>query len=147
MNISQEGIRLIKNFEGFSPTPYGDIAGIMTIGFGHRIKKGEVFTQIDAGEGEEILKHDINASESALNQCLNVDVTQNQFDSLCSLVFNIGGAAFLKSTLLHKLNNGNIEGAADEFLRWDHAGGVESEGLLKRRIAERELFLRGISQV
>ena len=68
-------------------------------------------------------------------------MTQNQFDALVSLVFNIGGANFASSTLVKKFNAGDIQGAADQFPRWKNASGKEMKGLVRRRAAERELFL------
>lgn len=140
MEISDNCLNLIKKFEGFSPKPYICPAGKETIGFGHVVKKTEVFSTITEDEALHILADDLKWAQTAVCQAVNVDITQNQYDALVSLVFNIGGKAFLGSTLLRKLNDG--EDCSDEFLRWTHGGGVILPGLVARRKAERELFLK-----
>ena len=72
---------------------------------------------------------------------LTVEVTQNQFDALVSFAFNLGPANLKSSTLLRKVNSGDVNGAADEFLKWNHAGGQVLAGLTARRNAEKTLFL------
>lgn len=141
MKTSENGIQLIREFEGCRLTPYEDTAGKLTVGIGHLIQSGEHFETITEQQAEDLLKNDLEAAESAVCQCLNVDVTQNQFDALVSFVFNLGGKRLLMSTLLEYLNNGELQKAADEFLKWCHVGTDVSEGLLRRREAERALFL------
>ena len=88
-----------------------------------------------------VLKKDLEKFEKAVNKYVNVEITQSMFDALVSFSFNVGATAFRKSTLLQKLNKGDYDGAADEFLRWNKGGGKVLAGLTKRRKAERQLFL------
>ena len=88
-----------------------------------------------------MLTDDLLATEDAVKRLVNVPLTQGQFDALVSLTFNIGVAQFQKSTLLRKLNAGDLAGAAEEFLRWNKAGGKVAEGLVRRRVAEKGRFV------
>jgi lysozyme len=153
MKISEEGIEFIKEFEGFETLPYPDAAGFMTVGYGHLIKKGEKFSSVTPDEAEILLGHDLINFEKIVNTNVKVDLNQNQFDALVSFVFNVGegkegvkdGFVTLRSgkpsTMLRKLNAGDYEGAANEFPKWNRAGGVVLKGLIRRREAEKELFL------
>lgn len=142
MHISETGLKLIRDFEGFSPTPYRCPAGLMTIGYGHVIDKSEAYT--DAGispkEAETLLKQDVNIVEQAIDRLVEVPLSQHQFDALVSLVYNIGTHAFEKSTLLRYLNAGDTEKAAREFSRWVYSRGRVLQGLKARREAESQLF-------
>ncbi|NEP37557.1 lysozyme, partial [Moorena sp. SIO3B2] len=86
-------------------------------------------------------RQDLESSESTVSNLVKVSLTDNQFSALVSFVFNIGPTAFRRSTLLRKLNHGDDQGAANEFLRWNKGGGRVLLGLSKRREAERKLFL------
>jgi lysozyme len=97
--------------------------------------------KITAGQAESLLRKDITWVEKAVNKLVVVPLTQNQFDALSSLVFNIGEGGFANSTLLRLLNAGDYEGAANQFLRWNKQKGVTLKGLTKRREEERKLFL------
>ena len=146
MKISQRGIDLIKQFEGFRMYPYKDQAGHMTIGYGHKILPEEDFgLAITYGFGEELLKKDLAPRETAVNKLVDIPLKQHQFDALVSFVYNVGEDAFRKSTLLKYLNLAKIQSAGDEFLRWDKitvkGEKVVSPGLHNRRVKERELFL------
>lgn len=145
LQTSPNGLTLIKNFESYSPKAYVCPAGKNTIGYGHVIKQGEMFTEVSMVQAENLLKSDLRWVESAINKCLNIEVRQSEFDALASLTFNIGGTNLLKSTLLVKLNNGDIDGAADQFLVWNKAtvNGklVTLPGLQRRRAVERGVFL------
>jgi len=140
MKTSQAGLDLIKEFEGFEAEPYICAGGKNTIGYGHVIKKGEAFDTITEETATALLADDVEDAEGAVNDYVHVELTQNQFDALVSFVFNIGGIAFYRSTLLKKLNKGDYEGAAKQFTRWVYAGGRKLNGLIKRRQAEMELF-------
>ena len=145
MQLSQKGIDLIKQFEGFSPQPYLCPAGKMTIGYGHVIRVGEDFPAggIDVVGAETLLKQDVNRVGDAVSGMVKVGLLQNQFDDICSLAYNIGCKAFEKSTLLRYLNAGKPNLAAGEFMRWVYAGGVIQSGLARRRIAEKSMFSAG----
>jgi len=150
-------ISLIQHFEGLRLDAYWDAAGcVWTIGYGHTgadVQKGQTVTRQEACA---LLAQDIHESQTVVRQvCADVDLTQGQFDALVSFVFNVGaGKRGVKSgfvclvngkpsTLLTRLRAGDVTGAADEFLKWVHAGGKRLTGLVRRRRAERELFLTG----
>jgi len=140
MNISQNGIELIKSFEGFRAVPYRDIVGILTIGFGHKIVAGEVFGAISSLEATAILHRDVQWAVTIINTAVQVILTQNQFDALCSFTYNVGAHAFATSTLLKLINEEDFDGAAKEFLKWDMAGKKVIPSLLARRQKEMALF-------
>jgi len=140
---TEQGVDFIKSFEGFKPYVYKDIAGLNTIGYGHLIRKGEVFPEtISEEEGEIILKRDLYKAERSILRNINVPLFDNQFNSLVSWVFNIGSGAIQRSTLRMKLNRGDdIDDVGDEFLKWVYAGGRRIKGLIRRRKAERLMFI------
>lgn len=137
---------LIKNFEGCELTAYLCPAGIPSIGYGStfyadgkHVKLGDRITQIQA---EELLPKIVLKFSLEVNNRLKHPVTQGQFDALVSLCYNIGIGNFAKSTLLGLLNKGADKlQIASEFLKWNKSKGVILEGLIKRRNAERLLFL------
>lgn len=146
MKTSDAGKALIKSFESCSLTPYRCPAGIPTIGWGTtRYPDGKVVSMQDARITTEradfIFTHDLGKFESTVSNLVHVDIQQREFDALVSFAYNLGGGALEKSTLLRKLNAGDHTGAADEFLKWDKAGGVALAGLARRRKAERAMFL------
>lgn len=152
MNISPKGLELIKSFESCQLTAYPDPAtggAPWTIGWGHtgpEVHPGLVWTQEQA---DQILADDLNKIEQAVSTLIKVAVSQNQFDALVSFAFNTGtdidadtiAEGLGDSTLLNKLNAGDFQGAADEFPKWDRGGGHVLRGLVRRRAAERALFL------
>lgn len=129
----------VKQFEGRELKSYRCSAGVLTIGYGHTkgVKEGD---EISASEAEQLLVDDLTAIADDLNRLVNVPVSEGQYIALLSLAFNIGATALKKSTLLFHLNHGRYDEAADEFDKWIYAGGKVSEGLKRRRAAERELF-------
>jgi len=144
MRISENGIEFIRQLEGEKLTAYPDIVGIWTIGVGHTgfvdgkpVARGMAITK---EKSKEILTADLKRFESAVNNAVKVTLTQNQFDALVSLAFNIGEGAFARSTLVNKLNAGDKKGAAEQFLVWKNAGGRVSQGLLNRRQKEKAMF-------
>jgi len=139
------GLEFIALWEGFSPCIYLDIANFPTIGYGHKILKGEKFeTPITIEQGLEILGRDLNVAEIGVGRYISVALSDLQFDALVSFTFNLGTFALQRSTLRSRLNRGDFLGAADEFPKWIFAGGRKSQGLLNRRCAERAIFLEGI---
>ncbi|MCP1104855.1 lysozyme [Serratia nevei] len=141
MIIGTNGLNLIKHFEGLKLRAYQCSAHVWTIGYGHTVdvSANDVITEEEA---LYFLHQDVAESERAVNQYVHVPLTQNQFDALVSFVFNLGVGNFRTSTLLKKLNAGDDDGAAQEFGRWIHAGGKVLPGLVRRREAERALFLQ-----
>ncbi|ECI0837419.1 lysozyme [Salmonella enterica] len=136
------GIALIKASEGLSLQMYRDPAGLWTIGYGHLIKPDEkIGREIKIKEAEDLLKKDLKQAEKIIQSVVTVELSQNQFDALVALVFNIGSGNFRKSTLLIYLNQGDYSKAADQFLVWDKAGGRKLPGLTHRREVERNIFL------
>jgi len=131
---------VIRRFEGFESNAYLCPAGVLTIGYGHTktVTKGMVITK---ERGEELLRQDLDWCERAINANVTVPLTQNQYDALTSFIYNVGAGAFKKSTLLRKINAKDYKGAADEFPRWNKAGGKVIKGLVRRRAAERKMFL------
>lgn len=142
MKTSQVGIDLIKKYEGFSAKIYLCPAGKLTIGYGHVVLRGEKFppTGISAEMSENILKNDVIIAENAINNLVNVEISQNQFDALASFIYNIGAKAFANSKLLKFINESNFASAADEFKKWVFASGKPQNGLKVRREAERDVF-------
>ena len=140
MEVSKRGLALIQQFEGLRLEAYLDSVGKPTIGYGSTkgVQMGDEITQAQA---VELLAADVERHADGVRRLVDVPLTQNQFDALVSLVFNIGVGAFKGSTLLRKLNAGDYQGAANEFLRWTYAGGEELRGLARRREAERAMFL------
>lgn len=148
MKTSQSGINLIKEFEGKRLKAYDDGVGVWTIGFGTikypngvRVKKGDTCTEPQA---ESYLRNDLVKFENAINRLVKVPLNQNQFDALASFTYNLGETNLSNSTLLRKLNAKDYNGAANEFLKWNRAGGKVMNGLTRRREAERNLFLKKV---
>lgn len=139
--ISSAGLAAVTQHEGVRFNAYLDIAGIPTICVGStsNVTMGMRASQ---AECERRLRTDMNYAEHFVKRCTRVSITQNQYDALASLVFNIGGSAYCKSTLARKLNAQDYTGAASEFPRWSYAGGKYSAGLSKRRLAEQAIFLK-----
>jgi len=140
MRISQTGIDLIKQFEGFRSKAYICPAGVLTIGYGSTGKHVQPGMSINTAYGEKLLREDVSRFESAVNRLVTVPMSQGQFDALVSFAFNVGEGALAKSTLLRKLNAGDYAGAAHEFKRWNRGGGRVLAGLVRRREAEAKLF-------
>lgn len=138
--LSPVGLALIQLSEGLRLTAYRDAAGVWTIGYGSTrgVKAGMKITQ---EQSIKRLQADVEEAEATVNKRVMVPLAQHQFDALVSFVFNVGGGAFRKSTLLEKLNLADYAGAANELSRWVKAKGRVLPGLVTRRAAERALFL------
>lgn len=140
MRCSDTGIALIKQFEGFQPEPYDDLGGKPTVGFGHLVKQGESFSRISESQATSLLCSDLVTAEACIEDCVEVPLSQNQFDALCSFVFNLGCVRLRGSSLLRLLNKGAYDLAANEFQKWCKCGQNQVDGLLRRRLAEKLLF-------
>ncbi|QXF34290.1 lysozyme [Photorhabdus luminescens] len=140
MQISEKGLSKLKAYEGLSLTAYRCPAGVWTIGYGHTrgVKPGDVVTDKQA---EQFLLEDLAPVYLTIKSNVKVSLTQGQFDALCSFIFNCGTGAFVRSTLLKKLNAGDYKGAANQFIEWNKAGGRVLPGLDARRASERTMFL------
>jgi len=143
LKTSDEGIALVKRFEGCKLTTYRCSANILTIGYGCTRDVCEGLTITEA-EAERRLRTDLGIAEGTVKQLVTYPITQLQFDALVSFTYNVGGGALKKSTLLKRINAGEVLPAAEEFLRWDKVNGQAVRGLTERRKAERALFLRGM---
>lgn len=144
MKTSSNGIALICQFEGFENTAYLDSVGVLTIGYGHTsmagppvVKSGMTITD---QEGKDILALDLAKFEAMVLKCLMRSPSQNQFDAMVSLCYNIGEGNFSKSTVVRQFNAGDFEAAANGFSLWIHAGGKVLPGLVTRRGKEMVLF-------
>ncbi len=138
--INSAGLNLIKDFEGLRLSSYRDAVGVWTIGYGHTRTAGPG-QRITNEQATALLRQDVATFEKAVSQAVRVPITNNQFAALVSFAYNVGSGALNSSTLLRRLNAGDVSGAADEFLRWNRAGGQVLAGLTRRRVAERDLFL------
>lgn len=143
MTISDKGLELIAEFEGFRGDVYRDVAGIPTIGFGHKLLPGDAEKYrngITREQALELLRKDAANAEASILRHVTVPLEQEQFDALVSFVYNVGTGAFGGSTLLRKLNAGDKTAVPAEMARWNKvtiAGQrVESEGLTNRRWRE-----------
>ncbi|MDS7929214.1 lysozyme [Acinetobacter sp. V102_4] len=146
VTTSQVGVDLITSFESIKLKAYDDGVGVWTIGIGTtiypngvKVKQGDTCT---LDQAKSYFKHDLAKFEKTVNESVTVPLTQNQFDALVSLTYNIGSGAFKNSTLLKKLNKSDFQGAADQFLVWKKAKDKVLTGLVRRREAERALFLK-----
>ncbi len=139
MKPSQACIDLVKSFEGFSSTAYKCPAGVWTIGYGttEYVDPGDVVTEEEA---EQMLYEDLLNASKAIEELVDIDLTQEQYDALVSFVYNVGREAFRQSTLLKLINSNNMPAAALQFSRWNKANGKVLPGLTRRRLAERQLF-------
>ena len=140
MNISEEGLSLIKKFEGLELEAYKCAAGVWTLGYGHTagVQEGDVWSEEQANEQ---LKIDMHIYADYINDQVTCPLSQNQFDALVSWVFNLGPTNLRNSTLLKVLNSGDYEGVPAQIKRWNKAGGKVLEGLIRRREAEALLFV------
>ena len=139
MQISPAGLALIKRFEGLRTEAYRCPAGVWTIGYGSTrgVREGMKITEAQA---EALLLRDVERFERDVVGMVEVPITQGMFDALVSFAFNLGAEAMRRSTLLRLLNQSRYADAAQQFARWNKAGGRVLDGLTKRRAAERALF-------
>jgi lysozyme len=139
MAIAQSTLAFITKEEGARNKAYKDSKGLWTIGVGHLIKASEqhlISTTLTDQEIEELLRSDLKWCSEAVESSVKVPLQQNQFDALYSLCFNIGETAFKKSTVVRKINENDLKGAADAILMWNKPAILEN-----RRKRERALFL------
>jgi lysozyme len=141
-HVTQDGIDLIKRFEGFSATVYICPAGYPTIGHGHLVKDSWRYEQgITEAEAEELLRRDVHAAENAVLRLIDVPLTNGQFDALVSFTFNLGAGALQRSTLRRKVNRQAHSEVPEQFMRWVWAGGRRLPGLVNRRTSEASYYL------
>ena len=139
MKMSQEGLSLIKKFEGCEYNAYKCAADVLTIGYGHTkdVKEGDLVTQEEA---DALLEKDVEIFEEIVLKSVEVPLSQYQFDALVSWTFNLGGGNLNASTMLKVLNKGEYEDVPAQIKRWNKAKGQVLDGLTRRREAEALLF-------
>ena len=146
--ITERGLQLIKDFEGFSATLYRCPAGYQTIGYGHLVRSFEHdrFASISAHSGlsnreaSAILREDVKAAERAVSRLIIVPLSHGQFDSLVDFTFNLGSGSLQSSTLRRVINRYDYDEAPHQLRRWVFAGGIKLRGLVRRRDADAVLF-------
>ena len=148
MTASGACLSLIKSFEGFRARPYLCPAGVATCGYGSTFYADGSPVKItdpliSQADGEALLMETLGQYEAAVTKGVTVPLAQNQFDALVDFAYNCGSGNLRSSTLLKKINAGDMSGAALEFARWVKGGGVVLPGLVRRREAERLLFVSG----
>ena len=139
MKISQEGLALIKRFEGCRLEAYKCSANVLTIGYGHTggVKETDTITQ---DEADKLLQEDVEQFEKYVDDNVTVELGQSQFDALVAWTFNLGVGNLRESTMLKKLNSEDYASDPSEMKRWNKAGGKTLDGLIRRRKAESLLF-------
>lgn len=158
MNISDNGLNKIKQWEAFIPFAYDDfdppkarrkikpgdvVRGTLTIGYGHTgpdVKPGMTVTEDRA---TELLRRDVSEAEREIARSVKVEMNQNEYDALVSFVFNVGNGAFRSSTLLKRLNEGRHDEVPGEMMKWINSRGKKMTGLVNRRSAEAGLWSKG----
>lgn len=141
MRTSEQGLALIRRFEGFAAVPYRCPAGYMTVGYGHVILPHERFDRIDERTAAALLQEDVRIAEREVLRMISRIPHQGAFDALVSFTFNLGGAALQRSSLRRAINGGDDEEAARQWMRWVYAGGRMMAGLVRRREAELALYM------
>jgi lysozyme len=143
--INAAGLALVKQWEGLELVAYKDVAGVLTIGYGHTTAAGIPYVKqgmrVSEKEAEDILRDDLRKFEERVNRLVKVSLTDNQFSVLVSFDFNTG--ALHKSTLLKRLNAGDYDAVPIELMKWVNAGGKKVKGLVNRRAAEAGLWAKG----
>lgn len=139
MKTSQEGIALIKKFEGCELEAYLCPAQVWTIGYGHTasVSEGDVCSQEDA---DRMLAEDLEEFEGYVREAVDVPLEQNEFDALVAWTYNLGPGNLRSSTMLKRLNDSKFEEVPSEMRRWNKSGGEVLDGLVRRREAEALLF-------
>lgn len=141
MQFSNAGMDLLKRSEGFRNNTYLDVAGLPTIGYGHRLLCADSFSNgIDEPQAANLLSCDVNSARFAVDRMVKVPLTQGQYDALVDFTFNLGSGRLAGSTLLKLLNAGNYDAACAQLLLWDHGSGKELPALKARREAEAALW-------
>ncbi len=137
---SDKGLALTKSFEGLRLEAYQDSAGVWTVGYGHTGSGVVEGIAVTDAEAEALLIADLEDAVRCVNRKVTAAISQGQFDAMVDFCFNAGRGNFVQSTLLRKINTGDVAGAAAQFGLWVHAGGEVVPGLVRRRQAETEMF-------
>lgn len=143
MNLNAIGLELIKSFEGLKLIAYKDSVGVWTIGYGHTASTTPGMS-ITEDQATQLLKSDLQKTEDGVSKVLNrfgLNLNDNQYSALVSLSYNVGVGRLAASSIITALDNDNTMQAADAFLKYTYAKGIQLPGLVRRRKAERALFL------
>ena len=146
LQLSTNGFKLLGELEGIVLKPYRDSVGIPTIGIGSTYYEDGTKVRmtdkpITTERAIQLAKNVVKTFELKVNQVILLPMTQNQFDAMVLLCYNIGKSGFARSSVVKNFNAGNLQKAADSFLLWNKAGGRVVQGLVNRRNKERSLFL------
>lgn len=148
--VNRETVEHVKRWEGLKlaayPDPGSRDGNPWTIGYGHTsdgFMKVERGLSISPKQAEDALEYDLNETAAAVDELVKVELSDNQFGALVSFAFNVGLAAFKKSTLLRKLNKGDYAAVPSELARWTRNDGKVMKGLVNRRAAEAGLWAKG----
>ena len=152
MNINKACVDLVKEYEGFEATAYKCPAGVWTIGYGTTAEAGVGIVPIEGmtitkAKAEGYLHATMDKFANAISMGITAPINENEFGAFVSLAYNIGPGAFSKSSALRYFNAGNKAKAADAILLWNKADKKVSNGLVRRRAAERALFLTPVGAV
>lgn len=140
MTPSSKLVALTKRSEGLRLEPYQDVAGVWTIGYGHKMGVADPHQPITEDHAEGLLLADLSEAGQSVDRLVHVALKQGQHDALTDFVFNLGSAHLASSTLLRVLNLGNYDAVPAELRKWVYAGGKVQPGLVARREAEVELW-------
>ena len=144
MQLSQQGFDYLKRREELRTEAYLDSGSVPTIGYGHIGPEVHLNLVWSEQQCEDQYRQDLKPREAVVNKLVQVPLSQNQYDALVSLVFNIGNGNFANSTLLRMLNAGDYNGATKQFDRWIYDDGKIVQGLINRRKFDRDVFEKGI---
>lgn len=139
-DLTNSTLQTIIGFESFSSKPYRDSRGY-SIGYGHYMGPTVTIQNISRADAYELLRNDAQTARDAVTSTIHLPMTQNEFDAMVSLAYNIGAAGFAGSTVARRFNAGDKIGAADAFRLWNKSEGAVNQVLVARRETERGLFL------
>lgn len=145
MQMTKEGLALIRDFEGFVGTAYRCPAGILTIGFGHTSSAGAPAVlpgmKMTRDEAERVLAADVSRFAEGVARAMRRELSPMQFSAIVSFAYNVGLGALCRSSVLKAVNSGHFDAVPAKLLLWVKAGGRVLPGLVRRRRAEGELFM------
>ena len=150
-HLSKAGFKLLKKLEGCRLQAYKDSGGVLTIGYGHTNAAGSPYIFDDMcitqEQAEDILRRDVVKYENVVNSCVDVRLTQWQFDALVIFCYNVGISNFSSSKLVEVLNDRNFHAVPSQLRRWVHVNGKVNQGLVNRRNAEINMWLGNLANV
>jgi lysozyme len=145
MNMTEAGLDLIRQAEGFRSQAYRDSGGVLTIGYGHTSMAGAPAVtagmRVTIDEAESILRRDVAQFALVVRKALRVQLSERQFSALVSFCYNVGGASFARSSVLLSVNSGDYAAVPRRLALWNKAAGKVLPGLIKRRAAEAAMFM------